>query len=84
VVTHHDGVLEQQEVRASPEFLDLRERPWWRSGGTNGYQLWELELVFFAGVLAVFQIFTVDFTKLYPKIRNCFLVMEQIANQKAI
>jgi len=72
VVTHHDGVLEKQEVRASPEFLYLRKRPGWSCRGTDGYQFWELELVFLTRVLAVFQIFAVNFTKLYPKIRNCF------------
>ena len=68
MVAHHHGVLEEEEVGASSEFFDFGQGPGWCRRRTNGNQLWELELIFLAGVLAVFQIFAMDLTKNINKI----------------
>ena len=64
VVTHHDGVFQKQEIGAPSEFLDLGQ--WSRRccGRPDWDELWELELVLLTRVLAVFQIFAMNFTKI--------------------
>ena len=65
MVTHHYRVLQEKEIAASSEFFDLGQGAGRRCGGSDWDQLWELEFVLFASVLAVLQVFVMDFTVRY-------------------
>ena len=67
MVAHHDGILQQQEVRTPPELLNLGERPWWRGRSPDRNELWELKFIFLGEVLTILNIFNVYFAKLLNK-----------------
>lgn len=59
MVTHHDGVLQEQEVGAPPELLYFGQGPRRSGGSPHGDELGEFELILLACVLTVFPILTI-------------------------
>ena len=63
MVRGHHRVLKKHEFGTAPELFDLGQGPGWSSGGSDRDDSWELELIFFGGVLSVFLDVSSDFTK---------------------
>ena len=55
MVAHHDGILEQQEVRRASKLLDFCKWTWWSCLGTNWNEFREFEIVLtdVVGILAI-------------------------------
>jgi hypothetical protein len=63
MVTHHDSIFQEEEVRASAELLDFSERAGRRSGSSHGDEFGKAELVFFADVLTVLGVLAIEFAE---------------------
>jgi len=61
VIAHHHRVLHEEEIGAAAELFDLSQRTGRSGGGSDGDELGEFELVFFASVLVVLGVLADEF-----------------------